>query len=112
MPRQARKPRRPRTQTTDDLDRLATKDMTPEEKAQHQLAEINRKAERLVELGAFDLEDAGATSYAAALRMQIVKAIDVLSNLRQPDLVSDLERVIGYCHELIAEVEKPTPTAA
>ena len=90
-----------------DLDRLATKDMTPEELAQHKLAALNRKASKIVEFGAFDLEDAGANDYAAGVRMVAFTALGLLADLKQPELAGDLTKVQAYCAELLDDLKEP-----
>ena len=43
--------------------------------AQHRLDYVNYRAENLVETGAFDLAELGASSYAAGIRMLLFHAI-------------------------------------
>lgn len=65
----------------------------------------NYRAEKLVELGAADLAEVGAASYAAGVRMLLFYAIGCLVDLDEPELRSDLERVIEHCRLILEDVD-------
>jgi hypothetical protein len=68
--------------------------------AKHRLDHLNYRAGKLVETGAFDLAELGASSYAAGVRMLLFHAINTLADLGGPELRSDLERIKAYCDEI------------
>ena len=90
-----------------DLDKLATANMSPAELALHRRTQLNTRAEHIVQFGALELENQGATSYGAGVRCLIFTAISTLSALELPERRSDLERVRSYCAELIGQ-DPPT----
>ena len=74
--------------------------------AKHRLDCANHRAEKLVELGAADLAEIGASSYAAGIRMLLFYAIGLLVQLAEPELRSDLERIKSHCDMILEELNK------
>ena len=58
---------------------------------------------RLSEVGTVDL---GAKNYAAGLRMVIFTALNLLADLGEPGLATDIARVVDHCGLLIEELNK------
>ena len=75
--------------------------------AQHRLDYVNYRATKLVEFGASDLAQIGASSYAAGVRAMLFHAIGCLVDLGEPELRSDLERIIDHCRLLLEEIDNP-----
>jgi hypothetical protein len=67
---------------------------------------LNYKAEREIEVLAVDLVDLGAKNYAAGLRMVIFTALNLLADLGEPGLATDIARVVDHCGLLIEELNK------
>ena len=74
--------------------------------AQHRLHQVNYRAEKLVETGAADLAELGASSYAAGVRMLLFHAIGCLLALGEPELRSDLQRIIEHCRLILDDLDK------
>ena len=72
---------------------------------------INYRAEKLIELGASDLAQIGASSYAAGIRALLFHAIGCLVDLGEPELRSDLLRIVEHCRLLLEEIDNPKTAA-